>query len=154
MKRTYLIFLVLAIGMLILGIVFAGAVLGLYFNVPAFIIVVFLPAFMVIGVYGLQTFLRSFRLVFDGTEATSEQHVTGAALFSMLGRSLLLTGFITTMIGLIAMLGELREKSELGRTVAIALITLFYSLILMLLVSVPFKFAHEKRLAEMSKEEK
>jgi len=154
MKRTYFIFLILSIGMLILGIVFAGAVLGLYFNVPAFIIVVFLPAFMVIGVFGLQTFLRSFRLAFDGTEATAEQLTTGAALFSMLGRSLLLTGFITTMIGLIAMLGELRDKSELGRTVAIALITLFYSLILIFLISAPFRFAHEKRLAEMNREGK
>ena len=149
MKKSYFIFLVLCLGMLVLGVVFAGAKIGLYLNLPALIVVVFLPSFIVTGVYGLPAFLKAFRLAFHGTQATVEQLKTGAALFKMLGSCVLLTGFITTMIGLIAMLGNLMEAMAIGKTIAIAMITLFYSVILVFLVTLPFKSAYDKRLAEM-----
>ena len=149
MKKSYFIFVVLCLGLLLLGVVFAGAKIGTYLSLPALVIVVFLPSFVVIGVYGLPTFFKSFRLAFQGNDATTEQLETGALLFKMLGGSVLLTGFITTMIGVIAMLANLMDAVEIGKMIAIALITLFYSLILIFLVAAPFKSACEKRLGEM-----
>ena len=150
MKKTYFIFLILCIGLLILGIVFTGAIIGLYLNFPAIVIVVLLPSFAVIGAFGFSTFLRSFRLAFAGTNATVKQLKTGVALFAAFGRCLLLTGVITSMIGLIGMLGDLREAHELGRAIAISLVTLFYALILIFIVTIPFKAAHERRLLELN----
>jgi len=149
MKRTYFLMGILCIGMLVLGVVFAGGTFGMYVNAPALIIVVLLPSFIVSGVFGPRTYFRSFRLAFAGTEATVEELKTGVALFSLLGKSYLLTGFITTMIGIVAILGELKETSELGIPVAIALLTLFYSLILVFLVAAPFKVGHERKLLEL-----
>ena len=147
MKKSYLIFLVLSIGMLVVAVVFAGANIGLFVNLPALIVVVFLPCFIVIGVFGFQAFLRSFRLAYIGNDATKEELVTGAAIFSLLGKSLLLTGLITSMIGLITILGNLQTAQEIGKVLAIALITLLYSLILIFLVALPHKHAFDRCIA-------
>ena len=152
MKKSYFIFVVLCIGLLLLGVVFAGAKIGIYLSIPALVVVLFLPSFIVCGVYGLPVFLKSFRLAFHGNDATIEQLKTAAALFGMLGCSVLLTGFITTMIGFIAMLSNLMGAGEIGKMIALALITLFYSLNLVFLVTLPFKSAIENRLTLMSTE--
>jgi len=152
MGKSYLIFVVLCLGVLLLAVVLAGANIGIYVSLPALIIVVLLPSCIVIGVFGLSAFFTSFKNAFIGTETTKSELATGSALFSLFSRCLLLTGFITSMIGLIALLGELKEPGELGRTIALALITLFYSLILVFLVTLPYKYAYDRRLIEVNGE--
>ncbi len=153
MKKSYFIFVVLCLGFLLLGVVFAGTRISLFLNIPALIVVIFPPSFIVIAVYGLSPFFNSFRLAFQGTHATVEELKTGVALFRTLTISVLLIGFITMMIGLIAILGNPVGADELGKLFAIALITLFYSLILIFLVIIPFKAAFEKRIVEKRTEE-
>ena len=133
--------------MLILAMVFAGANIGLFVNLPALIVVVFLPCFNVIGVFGFRAFLRSFRLAYIGNGATKEELATGAAIFSLLSKSLLLTGLITSIIGLITILGNLQTTQGMGKVLAIALLTIFYSLILMFLVALPYKHAFDRCIA-------
>lgn len=54
------------------------------------------------------------------------------------------------MIGLITMLSDLADKHDIGIAIAIAVMTLFYSLILFFLVVLPFKTACDKRIMEAS----
>ena len=153
MKKTYFIFVLLSLGMLVLAIVFAGANIAAFISLPAIIVTVFLPAFVAIGVFGLPAFFTSFRLAFHGSQASVEELKTGAAMFKMLGSCILLTGFITSMIGAITMLVDLNDKYEIGIAIAIAVMTFFYSLILFLLIALPFKTAYEKRLIETGAEQ-
>jgi flagellar motor component MotA len=150
MKKSYIIFLLLGLGVLVAAIITAGASIPLFLNIPALIVVLFLPTFVVIGVFGLRTFFRSFNLSESTSNTTKEELDTGASLFSMFSRCLLLTGFITTMIGFIAILGNLQSAQEIGKAVALALITLFYSFILVLLVTLPYTYAYKRRLSELN----
>ena len=146
MSRTYPIWLVLGLAMFVLGIVFSDANIGLYVNLPALIVVVFPPAFLVLSSFGWSEYGRSFRVAFRGVSASRQEMKTGVRLFGVLQRYLLLAGFIATMIGAIAMLGNLYGADEIGPVVAIALIALFYSLLLIFFVAIPFRSALENRL--------
>ena len=148
MKKSYPFWMILTLGLFVLAIVFAGAKVTTYASLPAFLVVVFPPFVLVVAVHGLAGIGRSFRVAFEGVAATRQELETGASLFGSLQRYLLLTGLITTMIGLIAMLANLYEADGIGPVVALALITLFYSLMFILTVAVPFRSALEKRLIE------
>lgn len=148
MKKSYFVSVLLSLGLLVAAIITAGANILAFLSIPAFIATVFLPVFVTIGVFGLSTFFSSFRLAFQGGEASARELKTAFSLFRLLGNSILLTGFITAMVGFVAILATLQGKDELGSNLVLALMTLFYSLILFLLVALPFKTAIEKRLAD------
>jgi len=147
MKKSYFVSVLLSLGLIVAAIITAGADILAFLSIPAFIATVFLPVFVTIGVFGLSAFFSSFRLAFHGSEAAVDELKAAFSLFKMLGNSILLTGFITSMIGFITILASLFGKDEVGSAIALALMTLFYSLILFLLVALPFKTAIEKRLA-------
>ncbi len=148
MKKSYPIWAILGLGMLALGVVMAGANVAAYISLPALIVVVLPPFFLVVGGFGLSVLGRSFHVAFLGVPTTPQELEMGVSLFGALQRYLLLTGLITTMIGFIAMLSNLYETNQIGPMIALALITLFYSMMLILAVTVPFKSALEKRLIE------
>ena len=152
MKKMYPVWVVIGIGMFVLAIVFAGAPVSLYLSLPALIVVVLPPVFLTLGSFGWTGFWRSFRIAFEGVSATRLELKTGVKLFGALRRFLLLTGIITTMIGLIAMLSSLNQPDEIGHVVALALITLFYSLNLIFFVAIPFSAALKTRLLVATEE--
>lgn len=148
MKKSYPFWMILALGLFVLAIVFAGAKIGVYVSLPAFMVVVLPPLFLVVAVYGFAAVGRSFRVAFERVSATRQELQIGVSFFGALQRYLLLTGLITTMIGFIAMLANLYEAAGIGPMVALALVTLLYSLMFILTVTVPFRSALEKRLLE------
>jgi flagellar motor component MotA len=148
MKKIYGILIIVTLALFTLGIVFAGASLLAYINFPAFIVVVVPPCLLAIAAFGLHSFGRSFAVAFQNVAATTKELKVALAFFNVLGRVVLLSGFIGTMIGLIAMLANIEDPEQIGPAMSIALVTLFYSLVLMCIVTVPFKAAIHKRLAE------
>lgn len=153
MRKDYLIWMLLSVGVFIVAIIFTGANITVFVYPEALIIVVFAPTFLTIAVYGLPAFGRSFRIAFRGVASSRKELNTGVKLFGTLQRFLLLTGLVTTMIGLIAMLANLVDESQIGPNLSLALITLFYSLMIVFTVASPFKSALENKLNEMTESE-
>ena len=104
-------------------------------------------------------FLRKgIQLVVDGTDPEiiknvlstelnkiQERHGIGIKLFSDWGRLAPAWGMIGTLIGLVAMLGNIEDKSAIGSGMATALLTTLYGAVLANLVFIPVASKLEDR---------
>ncbi len=107
-------------------------------------------------------FLRKgIQLVVDGTDPEiirtvlmtelnkiQERHGTGIKLFDDWGKLAPAFGMVGTLIGLIAMLGNIEDKSAIGTGMSTALLTTLYGAFLANLVFIPTKNKLEDRDAE------
>ncbi|MBN1413155.1 MAG: motility protein A [Spirochaetales bacterium] len=108
-------------------------------------------------------FLRQgIQLVVDGTDPEiiktvlftelnkiEERHEKGSSLFDDWGKTAPAFGMIGTLMGLVAMLVRLEDKSAIGSGMAQALLTTLYGAVLAYLFLLPFR----RRLEERNKEE-
>lgn len=105
---------------------------------------------------------KGIQLVVDGTDPEllrnimetkltflEERHGKGQSIFSTMGTLAPAFGMIGTLIGLIQMLTQLEDPTELGAGMAVALITTFYGALLANLIFIPLA----GKLRERSEEE-
>ncbi len=94
--------------------------------------------------------IKALQLVIDGQkeeaideslateiEYLQERHATGKKILEFMGASAPAFGMIGTLIGLVQMLGNLKDPSQIGGGMATALITTFYGALLSNLVFIP-----------------
>jgi chemotaxis protein MotA len=74
----------------------------------------------------------------NDTKILKERHDTGQDIFKSLGGSAPAFGMIGTLIGLIQMMASMSEPSQVGPSMAVALLTTFYGALLANLVFLPF----------------
>ncbi|MCX7982192.1 MAG: MotA/TolQ/ExbB proton channel family protein [Syntrophales bacterium] len=70
-------------------------------------------------------------------DALAERHRKGADIFTTMGNFAPAMGLLGTLIGLIQMLRKMHDPSTIGPSMAVALITTFYGVILANLVFIP-----------------
>lgn len=97
------------------------------------------------------TFLvKGLQMVIDGQDAEvieeqltveiqylQERHATGKKIMDFMGSSAPAFGMIGTLIGLVQMLGNLSDPSQIGGGMAVALITTFYGAVFANVVFIP-----------------
>jgi len=147
MKRFYPLSVIVFLGIVVVGIVLAGAVLGVFVSLASLIIVVGLPAALVFATHSPGEIGRAFAAPYRSDNAPELK--ASVVFFAGLQRYLLWSGFLATMIGAITLLAALGDATQIGRGAALALLTVFYSIILNLLLALPFRHAAEKRLARL-----
>lgn len=94
---------------------------------------------------------KAVQLLIDGTGADSlrdildteidylrQRHLTGKSVLESMGAVFPAFGMIGTLIGLIQMLRNLEDPSQIGAGMAVALITTFYGVICANLICIPF----------------
>jgi chemotaxis protein MotA len=82
-------------------------------------------------------------------DALEARHAEGRALFDNLGRFAPAFGMIGTLVGLVLMLRDMRDPSNIGPALAMALLTTLYGAVLANLVALPLA----EKLARRSKQE-
>jgi chemotaxis protein MotA len=110
---------------------------------------------------------KGVQLVVDGTDPEiiknilynelnqlQERHADGIKLFEDWGKLAPAFGMIGTLIGLVAMLANLEDKSSIGSGMAVALITTLYGAILANLIIIPVgnKLGDRNRVESLTKE--
>lgn len=150
MNRYYFLAAALVLAVLALGIVFAAARLNAFLDWPCLVMVVVPPGLLSLAVFPPRVVGKSFRVAFSRQKATVPELRQAVVVFRFLERSVLVAGFIGALIGVVAILSQLREVEvqKLGQGFALLLITVFYALVLVLTMTVPFRAAVERRLAE------
>jgi flagellar motor component MotA len=94
------------------GIVIVATILGLFVSHPA-------------------SYVRQIlRSVFGPETMHPEQAEQGAAMFHRLAELAVAIGFLGTMIGLVQMLQAMEDPSAIGPAVSVALLTMFYGILL------------------------
>lgn len=152
MNRYYFVAVVLVLGVLVLGMVFAAARLAAFLDWPCLIMVVVPPGLLSLAAFPPRVAGRSFRVAFARQEASGPELRQAVVYFRFLERAVLVSGFIGALVGVVTILSQLREVEvqKLGQGFALLLITVLYALVLVLVVAAPFRAAVERRLAEES----
>jgi chemotaxis protein MotA len=94
--------------------------------------------------------VRGIQMAIDGMESSSiedvmtteiiyleERHRLGAEIFSTMGKFAPAVGLLGTIIGLVQMLMQMEDPSQIGAPMAVALLTTFYGTLLANLVFLP-----------------
>ena len=149
MKRIYFLSIPLFLSILVMAIVSSAASISLYLCLPCLILTVAGPFFMLLGSFTPREMGRSFLVAFSGTDADKAVLATAASFFKAAQSYVLLTGFIGALIGVVAMLAELTDKTNLGFGLALVLMTILYSLCLLSILVIPFRVGVQRRLADL-----
>ncbi|MEF3168168.1 MAG: MotA/TolQ/ExbB proton channel family protein [Deltaproteobacteria bacterium] len=81
-------------------------------------------------------------------EITGQRHSLGQSMFASLGDAAPAFGMIGTLIGLVAMLGNLKDPSSIGPAMAVAILTTLYGAIIAYLVMLPIADKLKRRTME------
>ncbi|PKL37368.1 MAG: hypothetical protein CVV44_17195 [Spirochaetae bacterium HGW-Spirochaetae-1] len=151
MKKSYMAYAPLTLGVFAAGILIGGADLRVFWDPPS-LMIVFLPViFLLLSVFGPSGIVDAFRAAFDETPSKSEV-LKGIAFFSMATRIILLSGFMGTLMGVLMTLYGISKSQDIPVAfyIVIASQTVCYAVVMVLIVTVPFKSALEKKLAALS----
>ena len=148
MRWFYLVAVVAVLATLALGVVSAAGKLSYFLDWPSVIMVLAPVIVLSLASFPPSTVGRSFAVAFERRKATDAELKAAAVFFRSLQSFVLLSGAISSMIGLVTILANLRDLSSVGKGAALLLVSLFYALVLTLVVAIPFRTAVERRLAE------
>lgn len=147
MRWTYMWGVFFTMGLIWGAAVLSGASIAVYINLPSFLMVIGISGVITLFSWDLRTIGRCFRAVFS--ESATEQDIKlGIVFFPALTKYFFLSAAIGTGTGLIAILANLSDNHAIGQVVALALLCTYYSLVLTLLVTLPFGTSLKRRLAE------
>lgn len=149
MKWFYVVAVVLVLATIAVGVVFAGKA-SYFIDWPSLIMVVFPPLILSLATFPPSAIRRSFTVAFDPTASTEAELRTAAAFFKALQGYLLLSGLIAALLGVMTILAGLQAVKNVAGGAALLLVSVFYSLVLILVVAQPFRAMVERRLAEKS----
>ena len=139
-----------AVVCMVLGIKQVGSI-GLFFNIHSVILVCVGSWAMVMVTHGRDAG-RLFSTVVawffraDSTSFSPGEHRRLAALASDYGQFALLAGAVGTVIGHVKMLQNMSDPSAIGPALAVSFLTLFYGVVLHMIIAVPVS-QHHLRMA-------
>jgi len=149
MRKTYPLFLLIALALLASGYIFGGASIALGINLPCLLIVLGLSSAMSLSVSPAREIASYFREACRSEDEADRKLLKKAEIFF---RSLrfyfFLSGGIGTITGIIILLSMLNSNETIGLGMAIALITLYYGMVFSLILAIPFETAARKKLVE------
>jgi hypothetical protein len=159
MSKSYVLVVVLTLALLVALLAFSGAPLLAFVDLPSLGIVVAPAILMGFAGHSPREIAGAFRVAFARQGATRKELEEAEAYFDGLARYLVCGGLLGIVVGAVSMLlaasglgvaaqeFERQVTSAVGKGVALCLLSLFYTLVLIVLVALPFRTAIRKRLA-------
>lgn len=148
MKKMYLLYAAVVLGILCGCIVIAGGSLTYFWDPPSLLFVPVAPVLLMLTHFSPREMADAFRAA--GTEETDQETLRKALLFFRTCRRLLiLFGVIGFMFGFIMILMVLSTpgfQEHFGLYLGVGLLTLLYALCLVSIVVIPFESALEKKM--------
>jgi len=141
----YLISLVIFLAGIILATNLAAVSGMALLDIPSFVLVGVLPFLFISTLYGFKEMAQAFSMAFKKSNA-QEDLAKALTFFQKFGNTIWLTGILGVIIGIVSMLINLDDKSAIGPSLALALISLFYSALINILLIIPFKLLIKKQM--------
>ncbi len=144
----YFLGVVLFVGLILLMVVFAGVSIQVFISAPSLMIIVLPAFFMLVPVYKISGFARNITVAFNGKCSDSE--LKQALQFTRhLSMCLHFSAAIGVLLGLIAMLAMIDDKSSIGYGLSVTLISTLYNFILQIVLVLPIRASIKKKLIEL-----
>ena len=133
----YIISLIVFLVCVLLAIFTSGGSLWPYLDIPSFIITGIFPFLFISIVFGFKEMARAFSIAFE-KEPENDKLIKALNFFKAYCKTTWLSGLIAVLIGVIAMMVWLEDRSKLGPNLAVALISLLYCGIINIVIIIPF----------------
>jgi flagellar motor component MotA len=148
MRKMYVVGAVLFIALILGAIITSGGRVQAYLSIPCFVMVPGCTFVLLLTNFSVREMGRSFAVGFRKKDADIEDLKRGFVFFQSMQYYLILSGVLGTMVGTIALLSNLKDSSTIGSGTALALITILYGVVFLMLVAIPFKTGIKKRIVE------
>ena len=122
----------------------------IYLDMMSILLILMCPLVLLLANYSLSDIRKYFAIGFKKENVEPVDLKNGIIFFSSLQKYLVLSGIMGSLIGLIAILAMLADPEVIGQSLALALITALYAIILSMVVATPFKTGLQKRLNEIA----
>jgi flagellar motor component MotA len=116
-------------------------------DVPSFIIVGIFPFLFVSILFGFREMIFAFSVPLK-KDTEKDALIKALNFFKIYGKITWIAGFIAVLIGYIATLVALEDKTALGPNLAVGLISMLYSGIINVIIIIPFTVFIKKQLKE------
>ncbi len=150
MSKFYPVSVLLALALFAVAISMAGGVFGMFISIPSLVVVLVTSFVLSLASSNPAQLGRHFAIGFRSGPQDTADLKRALAYFDALGRYLIVSGLVGTTIGAISILGTLNDVETIGRGTALALTTLFYGVLLWMLIVVPFRTGLRNKLAEVA----
>ncbi len=147
MKKTYIVYMIVVIAICIAGILLAEGKLLWFWDPLSILLTLGIVLILLLGHFSPKEMIESFRCA--GAAERSEAEMKRALLFfETFHRLTIISGFMSFMLGLIMFLAgmDLTNEKAAGPFLAVAIMTVLYALIIIMLVTVPFQSAIRKKM--------
>ncbi len=150
MSKFYFPALILILAVIVFAIIISAGNLLYFLDVPS-MVVVFIPTILLCFVtFAPADISRSFRASFGKGTAPEKDLKVAVVFFRALQRYLLISAAIGAMTGLMCMFASVQDWKSISMGFAILLVCVFYSVVLILVVALPFRVSAERKLAELT----
>jgi hypothetical protein len=122
-----------------------GLWLLVWWDLWAFTVIPVMGTLYGFAVFGLRDGLRSFKTVFDPAAGRGEL-ITALSFFTLLGRAYLCITVFCSSISFVNMFLNWEERTILGPHLSFALLNVVYTVVLFVLMIIPFKGILQKRI--------
>lgn len=136
--KAYLLNLIIILAVVIAVILFLGGDLLWFLDFQSILFVFIVTLSSVLMTNGIRDFGRFHKAAFSQTDEDRDFLSRAVNCFRTLRINLMAAGVVGAAIGLITMLGNLRDTSHMGPSLATALMTVFYAFLLQLVWVNPF----------------
>ncbi len=147
MNTFFIIGELLFVGLVVTGIAIGGHLMD-FVDSPSIIIMVGGALAMALMSFSWSEITTAHSHAFGG-EGTHEQLEKSAFFWECMIRNLFLLGILTSIIGIVQMLGSLEDTSAIGPSMAVALLTTFLGFLFSAMLPIPAYFRLRKRLLEI-----
>jgi flagellar motor component MotA len=145
--RRYLVSLFCALACIVFGIYASGGTLLVYVDIPSVLCVVCVTVAMLRSGYGFREMGAAFAAALS-SRAEAPALERAELFFAQMRRYLYVSGILSTFLGFIAMFRLFKDPERFMPNLAVALIVVFYALLLDLAVALPLGHMAKRALAE------
>jgi hypothetical protein len=154
MKKTYIVYALLTAGSSVLAVLFAQADLLIMIDAPSFAILFGPTILMLLSHYRPKEIVNAFKAAMAKSNAGEHELKNALLFFSTAQTMMVLSTVVAVFLGIIMILSAVWKGGDnsakvLSGWMAVDFVSILYLALGMLLVTVPFKSALQKRLNDL-----
>lgn len=151
MKGFYFIALIIVVGIIGVGMIINVGIDNFYYylDLPSLLILLLPVILLLKSQFSWQEMGQAFAITLSKGTVEKDRLKKALLFFIALQKYLIWTGLIGFLLGIIALLSNVTERYvAMGIGLSCALLIMFYAVVLIFTIALPFQFGLKKKLAE------
>ncbi len=148
MKKSFIIYLAVSMGIYVFAILISGGSLILFWDVPTIMLTPGIPLILMLGHYSPSEIIEAFRIAGKGSNCDVEIQKS-LLFFKTIHRLIMLSGYFAVLLGVVMILTTYPSENfnkDVGNYMAVCILSAAYAIFFVMIICVPFESALEKKL--------